>query len=81
MNGGPMLTLDEMPPDWLSIGQAGRRARFVVADHGAPEWERDVHDRFPGAHRVDVRPASLREVFVALAREQLGGTDIMERDR
>lgn len=81
MNGGPMLALDEMPPDWLSVGRAGRRARFVVADHGAPEWEREVHDRFPGAHRVDVRPASLREVFVALARERLGGADLMEIDR
>jgi ABC-2 type transport system ATP-binding protein len=81
MNGGPLLTLDEMPPDWLSVGRCGRRARFVVADHGAPNWERDVHDRFPGAHRVEVRPASLREVFVALAREQLGTSNIVETNR
>ena len=81
MNGGPMLTLEEMPPDWLSVGRAGRRARFVVADHGAPNWEREVEARFPSAQRVDVRPATLREVFVALAREQFGTLAITERDR
>jgi hypothetical protein len=27
---------------------------------------------------VEVRPASLREVFVALARERLGANEIME---
>ena len=35
-------------------------------------------DRFPGAQRVEVRPASLREVFVALARERLGADEITE---
>ncbi len=78
MNGGPMLDPEELPPDWLSVGRSGRRARFVVSDHGAPNWERDVHDRFPGAQRVEVRPASLREVFVALARERLGANEITE---
>ncbi len=78
MNGGPMLDPEELPPDWMSVGRSGRRAHFVVGDHGAPTWERDVHDGFPGAQRVEVRPASLREVFVALARERLGANEIME---
>ena len=78
MNGGPMLDPEELPPDWLSVGRSGRRARFVVSDHGTPTWERDVKDRFPGAQRVEVRPASLREVFVALARERLGADEITE---
>ncbi len=78
MNGGPLLTPEELPPDWLSVGRSGRRAHFVVSDHGAPNWEQDVHDRFPGAQRVEVRPASLREVFVALALEGLGADEITE---
>ena len=78
MNGGPMLDPEELPPDWLSVGRSGRRARFVVSDHGTPTWERDVKDRFPGAQRVEVRSASLREVFVALARERLGADEITE---
>ena len=45
MNGGPMLNPEELPPDWLSVGRSGRRARFVVSDHGTPTWERDVKDR------------------------------------
>ncbi len=80
MNGGPMVTPEALPPDWMSVGRSGRRARFVVSDHGAPTWERDVHDRFPGAQRVDVRPASLREVFVALARERLGANKMTETE-
>ena len=80
MNGGPMITPEALPPDWLSVGRSGRRAHFVVSDHGTPTWERDVHDRFPGAQRVDVRPASLREVFVALARERLGANEMTETE-
>ena len=80
MNGGPMIALEALPPDWLSVGRSGRRAHFVVSDHGTPTWERDVHDRFPGAQRIDVRPASLREVFVALARERLGANEMTETE-
>ena len=72
MNGGPFVSLDEMPPDWLSVDRSGRRASFLVPDHGAADADDEVRRRFPGALRTEIRPATLREVFVGLAREGLG---------
>ena len=72
MNGGPFVSTDELPPEWLSVERSGKRATFLIPDHGAPSAEDEVRRRFPGAARVDVRLASLREVFVGLAREGLG---------
>ncbi len=70
LNGGPLVTTEELPPDWLGATRSGRRLHFVIGNHGAPEWERDVRGRFPEAHRLTVRAASLREVFVAITRDR-----------
>lgn len=61
-----------LPTDWLGVERSGRRTAFLMADHGAPGAADEVRRRFPGAEHVGVRPATLREVFVGLARESLG---------
>ncbi len=81
MNGGPFVAVEELPPDWLSVERAGRRATFLIPDHGASSTEEEVRRRFAGAARVEVREASLREVFVGLAREGLGRDGAQEEDR
>ncbi|MCG6988839.1 MAG: ABC transporter ATP-binding protein [Gemmatimonadetes bacterium] len=78
MNGGPFVALEELPPDWLSVDRAGKRATFLIPDHGTDSGQDEVHRRFPGAARVEVRGASLREVFVGLAREGLGRDSVEE---
>lgn len=69
MNGGPFVATESLPPDWLSVERSGKRAAFLIRDHGVPSGDDEVRRRFPGAARIDVRPASLREVFIGLARE------------
>lgn len=59
-------------PGWLSVEQAANRLGFITDTIDDNELMNDLSRRYAGA-RVDVRPASLREVFVALAggeREQ-----------
>jgi ABC-type multidrug transport system ATPase subunit len=79
MNGGPFVALDELPPDWLSVDRAGKRATFLIPDHGTESGHEEVQRRFPGAARIEVRGATLREVFVGLAREGLG-RDSVEKE-
>ena len=80
MNGGPFVAPETLPPDWLGVERAGKRTTFLLSDHGSPEWEADVRRRFPGAAHVEVRPATLREVFVGLAKEGLGKDHAEEVD-
>jgi ABC-2 type transport system ATP-binding protein len=63
------------PSDWLSVDQAGQHMSFVMTHETGDSAEHAVAARLPGAARVDVRDATLREVFVALARRApaLGG--------
>lgn len=54
---------------WLHLANAGPRLQFIdsVSTNGATEAA--VRREIPGAVRVEVRPASLREVFVAVVRQ------------
>ena len=81
MNGGPFVAVEELPPDWLSVERSGKRATFLIPDHGAPSTEQEVRRRFAGAARLEVRDASLKEVFVGLAREGLGEDGAQEVDQ
>jgi len=69
---GVVLRLSELPPDWLSVGRSGSRTSFLVTDHGSGNWDDEIRARFPGARRIDIRGATLREVFVGLARDGMG---------
>ena len=72
---GSLTEMTGLPPTWLSPRRAGNRITFVACDHGVEGWEDEIRVNLPGARQVDVRPASLREVFVALAAEGMGGRD------
>ena len=62
---GPVAT-DAGQPAWMSVERAGNRVGFVADAADERELMSEVARRFPGG-RVDVRPATLREVFVAVA--------------
>lgn len=53
-------------PGWMSVERAANRFGFVADTIDDDELTDELSRRY-GAARVDVRPASLREVFVALA--------------
>lgn len=75
LRAGALTEMNGFPPTWLSPRRAGTRVSFVTCDHGTPHWERDVRLHLGGLERIETRPATLREVFVALAAEGMGGRD------
>lgn len=75
LGSGALTEMNGLPPTWLSPQRAGNRVSFVTCDHGVAGWEEDVRVNLPGAGRVEVSGASLRQVFVALAAEGMGGRD------
>jgi len=68
MTGSEPLANRDIATDWMSVERSGPRVSFLVSHGGADPIERVLSTRFPNALRIDVRDASLREVFVALAR-------------
>ncbi len=59
----------EIPTDWLHAEQAGRTLRFTASRFTDEEaLAAMIHDLLPAATRPEIRPMSLREIFVALAR-------------
>ncbi|MDI1311646.1 ABC transporter ATP-binding protein [Prosthecobacter sp.] len=58
-----------LPGDWLHAEQAGRTLRFTASRFGNEEsFAAALRETMPGAAHHEVRPMSLREIFVALAR-------------
>src|SRR5262249_11998083 len=55
------------PAEWLAVEQAGQHMSFMMR-HEGHHAEHSVAAQLPSAARIDVRDATLREVFVALAR-------------
>jgi ABC-2 type transport system ATP-binding protein len=56
--------LSRVPSDWLSIERSGRRMSFVTSSYD----ESALRAALPANADIDVRVATLREVFIALAR-------------
>jgi ABC-2 type transport system ATP-binding protein len=54
------------PADWMSVERAGSRISFITA-HGDVERDERLRMLLPQATDVEVRDASLRELFIALA--------------
>lgn len=52
---------------WLSVERAGRRLVFVTPDW-TEHYEAHLRSALPRLEQLEVRDASLREIFVALAR-------------
>jgi ABC-2 type transport system ATP-binding protein len=57
-----------MSNEWLAVEHSGRRVSFLVPNASDALVGVELSSRFPDAERIDVRQASLREIFVALAR-------------
>src|SRR5437773_1244718 len=66
--GEVRLKPDTSPPEWIGVQYAGRIVRFVDTRYVAGETERRAQAAFSARH-VDAFPLSLREIFVAIARE------------
>lgn len=71
LGAGPTPAPAELPNDWLAVEHTGRRMSFLVAHADRDLPERVVAVRLPQAVHIGVRDATLREVFVALAKESL----------
>jgi ABC-2 type transport system ATP-binding protein len=54
-------------PGWIPQGTSGRILRFVDARHNQVDAERRIAAAFPAAS-ISTSPLSLRDIFVALAR-------------
>jgi ABC-2 type transport system ATP-binding protein len=64
-----------VPDSWLGLERAGARVSFVLSHPEDGSIRRLVSAHLAAASRIDVRGASLREVFVALARGSSRPTD------
>jgi ABC-2 type transport system ATP-binding protein len=60
-----------LPAAWIGLTTAGRVVRFVDTEYSEPASLGVIQSRFPGAS-PEVRPMTLREIFVALARHTRG---------
>ena len=72
--GAADLPLEGTPDrNWLRVERSGRRMEAVLDAAEMGNIEQMLMTRFPAAERIEVRPATLREVFVALAKHQPTG--------
>ena len=67
VGGNTMADNLAVDAEWLAVARAGRRLSFMVSDAG-DTLAHGLRARFPDAERVEIADASLREIFVALAR-------------
>ena len=63
----------DCPADWLQSEAGGSVLRFVDSRYAAGDTEAQLQARFPESSALDIRPMSLRQIFVALARDPLAG--------
>ena len=60
--------------EWLSTDHAGRRLTFITGRGTGDDTAAQMRGRFPSAESIEVRDATLGELFVAMAREGRGAT-------
>jgi ABC-2 type transport system ATP-binding protein len=65
-----------VPAAWIGMTTAGRVVRFVDTEYRDPTSPGLIQTRFPGA-TLAVRPMTLREIFVALARHTRGAQEVL----
>ena len=58
-----------VPAGWMNVARMGARLSFLSSQSSRPDLERELSARFPAVRRLDVSQASLREIFVALAKQ------------
>lgn len=59
---------DSLPTEWMSLEKSGRHLKFVASSTSDNFQSAQVLPHFPNAQRIEVREASLKEVFIALQR-------------
>jgi ABC-2 type transport system ATP-binding protein len=72
IDGGAPGTVPAPDPSWIGLQQAGRMVRFVETRYVEGETERRARAVF-AATRVEVFAMTLREMFVAIARDRREG--------
>lgn len=75
---GAMPLPPRLPAEWLGVERSGPRISFLLSGAGSPAGGAELRGWFPEAARIDVRAASLREIFVALAQGNGGQTRTQE---
>lgn len=55
------------PPDWLQPETFGPVLRFFASNYKQGETEAQLRDRFSASSAMEIRPMSLRQIFVAIA--------------
>ena len=66
MTASEPLSANGTQPGWMSVERAGNRLGFIAETADEDGLAHELSRRYAAA-RIDVRPATLREVFVALA--------------
>jgi ABC-2 type transport system ATP-binding protein len=56
------------PPEWIAVERAGSRLSFLISNGAADSVDRELRTRLGGAARIESRDATLREIFVGLAK-------------
>jgi hypothetical protein len=64
---------------WLRVERSGRRLSFIVVAPPADFEAAVLPRRFPGAVHIETRPATLLEIFVALARSGAPAPSVTRR--
>ncbi len=64
---GTLTGAGPLPPEWMSAETAGRHVGFVMRADSRAAAERIVRARLGEGAEIELRDASLREIFVALA--------------
>lgn len=72
---GAELLPDALPAEWLGVERAGPRISFLLSGAGEPGGA-SLRRWFPEPARIEVRDASLREIFVAMARGNIGRREV-----
>ena len=65
----PPTTTPALPAHWTGLQVSGRIVRFIETRYAADDTERRGLEVFGGAS-IESHPMTLREIFVAVARQQ-----------
>ena len=71
----PSLTALGFPVDVWALDRSAERVSALVSHAGPASVEAALRARVPAANRIEVRDASLREIFVAMAKRALSGNE------
>jgi ABC-2 type transport system ATP-binding protein len=78
----PQSVQTELPLDWLQVDASGHVIRFVHSGYQGAATERQIAETYPAARSICFDPMPLRSIFLAVAKEHRGHSQIgADRDR